>query len=190
MAPETEAGERQLVEAAQRNPERFAELYERNFERVYAFVSRRVSSRAEAEDITADVFHQALKNIGRFEWRGVPFLAWLYRIAANAIADKLKLSAREADPPDDIPDEAGMQAVEARASLFRLVATLPDDQRRVVQMRFAEEKSVREIAKAMGRSEGAVKQLQFRALQALRAQVAPAGMKAVPGGKPGEGANA
>src|SRR5438874_7284382 len=75
------ADERLLIEAAQHDPSRFAELYENNFERVYAYVVRRVHSREEAEDITAEVFHQALLNIGRFEWRGVPFAAWLLRIA-------------------------------------------------------------------------------------------------------------
>lgn len=173
MTSETATDERLLVEAAQRDPARFAELYERNFERVYAFVARRVSRRAEAEDITADVFHQALRKIGSFEWRGVPFVAWLYRIAANEIVDRARDAARETDAPADIPDEKGMAAIEARASVFRLVESLPQDQRRVVEMRFGEEKSVREIAELMGRSEGAIKQLQFRALQALRARVTP-----------------
>jgi RNA polymerase sigma-70 factor, ECF subfamily len=87
--------ERLLVEAAQRDASRFAELYERNFERVYAFVVRRVRNRAEAEDLTSDVFHRALANLPRFEWRGVPFAAWLYRMAANAIADRLKPDCRQ-----------------------------------------------------------------------------------------------
>ncbi len=78
--------ERLLIEAAQKDPSRFAELYEENFERAYAFVARRVRDRHQAQDITSEVFQQALSNLGRFEWRGVPFAAWLYRIAANAIA--------------------------------------------------------------------------------------------------------
>ena len=81
--PATEE-ERLLIEAAQRNPGRFAELYERNFDLVYAYVARRVGSRAEAEDVTAEVFQQALANLPRFEWRGVAFAAWLRRMAANA----------------------------------------------------------------------------------------------------------
>ena len=70
-----EADERLLVEAAQKDPARFGELYELNFERVYAYVLRRVRSRTETEDVTADVFHHALANLKRFEWRGVPFAA-------------------------------------------------------------------------------------------------------------------
>jgi RNA polymerase sigma-70 factor, ECF subfamily len=80
--------ERPLIEAAQKDPGRFAELYEANFERVYAFIVRRVHDRTEAEDLTAEVFQHALANLSRFEWRGVPFVVWLYRIAANTIAGR------------------------------------------------------------------------------------------------------
>ena len=90
-----EEHERQLIEAAQKDPSRFAELYEENFGRVWAFVIRRVHDRSAAQDITSEVFHQALANVKRFEWRGVPFAAWLYRIAANAIADHFAKSVRE-----------------------------------------------------------------------------------------------
>ena len=83
--------ERLLIEAAQQDPKRFAELYEANFERVYAFIVRRVHDRTQAEDLTSEVFHHALRNLSRFEWRGVPFAVWLYRIAANAIADAWRL---------------------------------------------------------------------------------------------------
>ena len=167
-----EADERLLVEAAQRDPSRFAELYQQNFERVYAFILRRVQERAQAEDLTSEVFHQALKNLNRYEWRGVPFAAWLLRIASNAIADHMRQAAREQNlaEDEDVDPKGGMQEVEQRATLFAMVSTLPADQQTVIRMRFAEEKSIREIAKALGRTEGAVKQLQFRALDKLRAQ--------------------
>lgn len=174
-APKLEAeDERQLIEAAQRDASRFAELYERNFERVYAFVVRRVRSRAEAEDVTSEVFHRALANLRRFEWRDVPFAAWLYRMAANAIADRRQQASRETELPeaaDDIEDPVAMRQVEERAALFRLVQELPADQYRVVIMRFVEQKSIREIAGELRRSEGAIKQLQFRALENLRARM-------------------
>lgn len=176
-APQPEGeDERRLIEAAQRDRTRFAELYQRNFERVYAFVAGRVHNRAEAEDVTSEVFHRALANLNRFEWRGVPFAAWLYRLAANAIADRRQQAARETELPgaaDDIaaPDPVAMRQVEDRATLFRLVGELPPDQRRVVVMRFVEQKSIREIAQQLQRSEGAVKQLQFRALEHLRARM-------------------
>jgi RNA polymerase sigma-70 factor, ECF subfamily len=168
-APTNDVDERLLVEAAKRDPARFADLYERNVYGVYAYVSRRVNSREEAEDITADVFHHALANLKTFEWRGAPFAAWLMRIAAHRMIDRWRSTAREAGSPVDnnFPDRP-MEDVEQRAALFQLVKRLPEDQRRVVVLRFVEEKSIREIAQELRRSEGAVKQLQFRALQKLR----------------------
>jgi RNA polymerase sigma-70 factor (ECF subfamily) len=166
------AKERLLVEAAQKDPGRFAELYKANFERVYAFIARRVGVQDLAEDLTSEVFHKALANLARFDWRGIPFAAWLLRIAANLVTDQWKRSAKEVigDPPEAISD-VDMEEVEHRARLFRMVELLPPDQRRVIGMRFAEGKSIREIAQELGRSEGAVKQLQFRGLQELRAQI-------------------
>ncbi|HXZ39413.1 MAG TPA: sigma-70 family RNA polymerase sigma factor [Terriglobales bacterium] len=167
-----QADERLLVEAAQKDPARFAELYELHFDRVYLFIARRIGDRDVAEDLTSDVFHKALANLKQFEWRGVPFGAWLLRIAANAVTDRGKRSGRElsfAEPPE-IAAQADMGEVEDGARLFRLVNDLPEDQRQVVVMRFAEEKSIREIAGQIGRSEGAVKQLQFRGLENLRAR--------------------
>lgn len=173
--PLAEAEERLLIEAAQKDPRRFAELYEANFERVYSYVARRVRDRGAAEDVTADVFHQALANLGRFEWRGVPFAAWLYRIAANAIIDRGKRAARESGSvaPETAgdPREPAIEDCERRAALYRLVRELPEDQRRVIVRRFADQRSIREIANELERSEGAVKQLQFRALETLRARM-------------------
>jgi RNA polymerase sigma-70 factor (ECF subfamily) len=178
--------ERLLVEAAKRDPARFADLYEYNFERVYAYVSRRLSDRGAAEDVTSEVFQQALANLDRFEWRGTPFVAWLLRMASNAVVDYWRRTSREQQLPDDdgpqsFPvDPANIEQVERQALVFRLVRTLPADQRRVIEMRFAEEKHIREIAQELGRSEGSIKQLQFRAIQALREQLQ------VPKGSAGE----
>jgi RNA polymerase sigma-70 factor (ECF subfamily) len=167
-----EADEWLLVEAAQHDPARFADLYTRNFHAVYAYVARRTASREEAEDVTSQVFHQALANLHRFEWRGAPFAAWLIRIAANSLADHWRLRARETgDPPDDELSDDSMENVERRAALFQLVDRLPADQRRVIAMRFVEQKSIREIAQELKRTEGAIKQLQFRALEKLRASM-------------------
>ena len=161
--------ERSLIEAAQADPARFIDLYERNFDRVYAYVARRAASRAEAEDITSEVFEQALTHLRKYQWRGVPFVAWLFRIAANALADRWRQTSRDADgPPPDVPDGRESEDIERRAMIAQLVDRLPDAQRQVIEMRFAGEKSIREIAAALDRSEGAVKQLQLRALQNLR----------------------
>lgn len=172
MSQATASDERLLIEAAQNDPSRFAELYDQNFHRVYAFVARRVRDRAEAQDLTAHVFHQALANLEKFKWRGAPFITWLYRIASNAIADQARRKMRETGEPADAASETSvprdLENVERRARLFREVENLPADQRRVIVLRFADELSIREIATMLGRTEGAVKQLQFRGLENLR----------------------
>jgi RNA polymerase sigma-70 factor (ECF subfamily) len=161
--------ERLLIEAAQADPARFVELYDRHVDRVYAYVSRRTGSRTVAEDVTSTVFARALTNLPRFEWRGVPIIAWLLRIAANAIADHWKREGRDShDPPPDTADEREHQELERRVALFQLVDRLPPAQQQVIRMRFVEDRTIREVAVALDRSEGAVKQLQLRALEHLR----------------------
>ena len=128
------------------------------------------TARPDVQDLTSEVFQHALASLGRFEWRGVPFAAWLYRIAANAVADHYTRAARERGAADVPVPTAEDEEIERRAFLYRAMRTLPPDQRRVVEMRFGDERSIADIARALGRSEGAVKQLQFRAIQALREQ--------------------
>ena len=166
--------ERLLVEAAQSDSARFDALYELHFERVYGFIAGRVSDRATAEDLTSDVFYKALANLKSYEWRGVPFIAWLLRMATNAIIDRSQRVSRERPMTDDPPDpgvKPDMRVIEHRARLFQLVKGLPETQRRVVQERFADQRSIREIAERLGKSEGAIKQLQLRALERLRTQM-------------------
>jgi RNA polymerase sigma-70 factor, ECF subfamily len=180
LKPSPEACDEQaLLEAAQRDPGKFDALYELHFERVYAFVVGRVHDRTMAEDLTADVFHKALAGLPKYEWRGAPFAAWLFRIAANAIIDQHKREQRgfadseissANEPPADAM-EMDLQVVEYRTRLFQLVGRLPEAQRLVIRQRFIEQRSIREIAQQLGKTPGAVKQLQFRALQSLRTQM-------------------
>ena len=173
------ADEQILVQAAQSDPAKFEALYELHFERIYYFVASRVQDRATAEDLTSEVFHKALAHLPTFEWRGTPFAAWLFRIASNAIADQYRRDSREQPPSTDPPNPDGLQdpsspdleVVLYNARLFRLVDQLPTAQRRVVHERFVEQRTIREIAERLKKSEGAIKQLQFRALQTLRAQM-------------------
>ncbi len=174
--------ERQLVAAARSEPARFGDLYDLHFERVYAFVAGRVRSRADAEELTAEVFHKALHALPNFEWRGAPFGAWLIRIAANAIADRWVRLARERGAPSeaepascDPPADIEIARAEESAHLFRLVDALPRDQRDVIIERFVHERSIRDTAARLGKSEGAVKQLQLRAVQQLRARMTTRG---------------
>lgn len=167
-----DSSERLLIEAAQADPRRFGDLYELHFDRVYAYVTRRVRDRATAQDLTADVFEHALSAIQRYEWRGLPFSAWLYRIAANRIADYSSRLAQERELPEFVDcNEPDYDDIEKRATLFRAVRELPEDQRRVIELRFVEQKSLREVAEEMHRSEGAIKQLQFRGLETLRTRM-------------------
>jgi RNA polymerase sigma-70 factor (ECF subfamily) len=168
-----------LVQAAQSDPAKFDALYELYFNRVYYFLSARVRDRATAEDLTSEVFHKALANLPNYEWRGVPFAAWLFRIASNALADQYKRSSREHFSPDDPPEASAhadltsrdLEAIDHQVQLFGLVNKLPAVQRRVIYERFVDQRTIREIAARLKKSEGAIKQLQFRALQTLRAQM-------------------
>ena len=160
--------EREQVEAAKRDPAQFAALYEANFFRVYAYLARRTSRREIAEDLTQEVFRDALLNLQKFEWRGTPFAAWLLRMAANAVADYYSKANRNNAEPIEIPPDPAEHQIERAAMLYQLVDRLPAAQQRVIEARFVEDKSIREIALELERSEGAIKQLQLRALENLR----------------------
>lgn len=164
--------ERQLVLAAQRDRAAFAPLYERYVDQIFAYVFTLIRDRELAEDVTAATFAKAIEELPRFEWRGVPYSAWLYRVAANLVARSkrrpawVELDSRLASD-DDGPFEVVQRhsrADEVRAA----VASLPEDQRQAVVLRFGGDMRNREIAEIMDRSEGAVKLLTFRALTSLR----------------------
>jgi len=174
----SQAEERLLIEGAQHDRARFADVYDEYFEIIYAYIARRVQRRSEAEDVTAEVFRKALENLPRFKWTGAPFASWLLRIAGNTIVDRAKRAARETNASSDESEapaksspQMDLESAERSRHLFRLLSELPEDQHRVITLRFAEEKSIREIAAELARSEGAVKQLQFRALENLRKRV-------------------
>jgi RNA polymerase sigma-70 factor (ECF subfamily) len=181
----SDAEERLLIEAAKRDPARFVELYVDNFPRVYAYIVRRLQDRETAEDLTSAVFHKALESLPRFTWRGVPFGAWLMRIASNMIADQRMRAGKELNADVETMDtshdhkvpgdlQLNLEKDERIARLIHLVDQLPEDQRLVISLRFGAEKSIREIANQLGRSEGAIKQLQFRGLENLRSRLGSA----------------
>ena len=178
QSPEVESDEA-LVARAKHDLEAFGCLHGRYVEPVYHFAYRRVKNHAVAEEITARVFHRALEQLARFEWRGIPFGAWLMRIATNLIHDHNGHTQRHISLQDWVDDGAGIvgadPSVEAAYTarqtadvVWQAVAILPRVHQQVLVLRFAREMSIREIARAMGRSEGAVKQLLFRAMKRLR----------------------
>jgi RNA polymerase sigma-70 factor (ECF subfamily) len=168
-----------LVARAKRDREAFGCLYDRYVDQVYQFTYRRVKDHTIAEDITARVFFRALEQLPRFEWRGIPFGGWLMRIAANLIHDHNGHAQRHVSLQDWAEDRAAMAgsdphmeeqyaARQAGSMLWQTVSTLPMVEHQVLVYRFARDMSVREVATAMGRTEGAVKQLLFRAVKRLR----------------------
>lgn len=172
-----------LVAAAQRDPRAFGPLYELYVDRIYRYAYRRVGSHQEAEDITAQTFQQALQALPSYEWRGLPFGAWLFRIAANLVYRRGRSAGREV-PVEDVgvfsawedtdDDPADQVARTERASeVAALVRRLPPDQQRALVLKFSHGLPNKEIGELMGRSEGAVKQLVHRALVTLRTQMEP-----------------
>ncbi len=164
-----------LVETAKHDPEAFGLLYERYFGRIYNYAYNHTGDQAQAEDVTAQTFKQALENFHRYEWRGVPFGAWLYRIASNVIVGQHRKS-RPSTPFEDAletpldgptPEEAFLGA-ERNLELKEAVRRLPPAQAQAIILRFAQNLSYLEIAQAIGRTEGAVKQLIHRGLVTLR----------------------
>ena len=164
--------ERQQILAAQRDRAAFAPLYERYADQIFAYAYMLTKDKEQAEDVTAATFAKAIEELPRFQWRGVPYSAWLYRVAGNMVARERRRPgwielepqhAAEMTDPADVAVELSRDA-DVRAA----VAALPADQRQVVVLRFGGELRNREIGELMGRSEGAVKLLTFRALTTLR----------------------
>ena len=169
--------EKSLVERAQRHDaEAFAQLYEEHFDKIYRYIALKIGDRTQAEDMTQQVFLKALRSIASFKPRGFPFSAWLFRIAHNLVVDYLrKRSKRLAAPlPDSIPashDSDPQQVVEQKLDIEQLlIATqhLTPAQREVISLRFTSELPINEVARTMGKSQGAIKALQHSAIVALR----------------------
>jgi RNA polymerase sigma-70 factor (ECF subfamily) len=188
------ADERDLVERSRQGDRAaFGEIYQRHVDRVFAYVHFRVRERALAEDLTQDIFMQAIRGLDGYEWQG-SIAPWLLRIARNAVIDHWRrmgrrpertLSAVEAGEGDEdernrimrlavSEEEQGLERADRaleRARIARAAKHLTELQQRVLALRFAADLSIRETAEAMGRSEGAIKNLQHHAVRALRQQL-------------------
>ena len=165
--------------AQQKDQEAFARLYEGYFDKIYRYIVIKIGNQTEAEDMTQQVFLNALESISSFRWQGFPFSAWLYRIAHNQVVDhfrkKSKRPATFDDPPLHISDsnkDADPHKVTERnmdmEQLLEASQQLTEAQREVISLRFTSDLSTAEVAKIMGKSEGAVKALQHSAILALR----------------------
>jgi RNA polymerase sigma-70 factor (ECF subfamily) len=165
--------ERLLVEAAQRDRAAFDKLYDKYFDQIYSYVYYHCGNREQAEDITAATFQRGLENLPNFRWRGVPYSAWLYRVASNLLSrDRrrppwLELQEDRLGETDDEPDVAWLRREES-TELHDAIRALPHDQRQAILLRFFAGMPNREVGKVMNRSEGAVKLLVFRGVSNLR----------------------
>lgn len=164
-----------LVDAARRlDDAAWAAIYERHSREVYAYIYFRLGDQHVAEDLAADVFVRAIAGIKNYAWRGTPLLAWLYRIAHNVTVDYRKSSARRAQHTTDFEAEAvedgrdALGARDERSDMMRAIRRLTDDQQQVIILRFYGGLSNAEVARVVGKPEGAVKALQARGLRSLR----------------------
>ena len=178
MTIDDAAIERLVDEARAGDAWAFGQLFDHFHLPVYRYVASRVRHPSDAEDLTQLVFVKALEALPRYESRGIPFGGWLFRLARNAVIDHVRTSHEHADlaqsaeraGADAGPDELAVirQEIEAVRSAL---ATLTDDQRDAISLRFFAGLSAREAAEAMGKQEGTIRGLQFRAIAALRRQL-------------------
>lgn len=175
-----ELGDSELVALAKEDQAAFGELYERYLQKIYSYVYYRTGNVHDAEDLTAKVFVRALSHISNYVEKGVPFQAWLYRIAHNLVAnwhrdqgrrkiialDDYVVHSLRSEAPDQISEER-----EEQSQLLEAFRRLPDDRQQLVLLKFVERMSNAEIGVIMGRTEGAIKSLYHRTLLALREEM-------------------
>ena len=182
--------ERLVAQAQRGNPEAFARIFDAYAGPVHRFIASRVNRPSDAEDLTQLVFVKALEALPRYESRGIPFGGWLFRLARNAVIDQARtrrdhvslVAAASRATEDAGPEDTAFLRDDIQR-VARALADLTDDQREVIELRFFAGLSVSETAEAMGRQDGTVRGLQFRALGALRRSLgidaaAPAGVSA------------
>ena len=169
-----------LVCASQGDRDALGQLYGRYIDRIFNYVYYRTGNLHDAEDLTARVFQRAMNHIHNYTDRGVPFSAWLYRIAHNLVANWHRDRSRKQEIPlNDLPvlpskgdhPERNLVRSQEQESLLRLIRRLPPERQNLLILKFVENMSNAEIGKIMGRSEGAVKSLYHRTLLALRDQI-------------------
>ena len=167
--------DRLVTEAKAGDREAFGRIFDAYAVPIHRFIASRVNSPSDAEDLTQLVFVKALEALPRYEARGIPFGGWLFRLARNAIIDQIRtrrdhlsLVAAVTRETDDAGPEAKAALREDLDRVARAMTELTDDQREVIALRFFAGLSVLEAAVAMGRQEGTIRGLQFRAIASLR----------------------
>ena len=176
----TTADVRALVERAQRGDRRALEdLYLLYFDRIYSYLHVSVGNRHDAEDLTTQTFLKMLESIGKFRWQSAPFSAWLFRIAHNLAMDHFR-AARRWQPEEEVPEpepdestsaEAGAFEAIGRRSMLELIEELSLEQQQVLTLKFVFNFANADVATILGKTEGAIKSLQHRALLSLQKQL-------------------
>jgi RNA polymerase sigma-70 factor, ECF subfamily len=171
---------RVLVERAQQGDRgALEELYLIHFDRIYSYLHVSVGNRHDAEDLTTQTFLKMLESIGRFRWQSAPFSAWLFRIAHNLAMDHFRANRRW-QPEEEVPEpdadestsaEAGAFESIGRKSMLELIDDLSGEQQQVLTLKFVFNFSNAEAATILGKTEGAIKSLQHRALVSLQKQI-------------------
>ena len=172
--------------ACRGNPEAFSHLYEKNVTRIYNYIYYRIGSASDAEDITSRVFYRAFGHINSYVEKGVPFSAWLYRIAHNLIANWHRDSLRRKEVPLEdhleLPHRADqpekmLEKNQETELLLKGIRKISSDRQQLILLKYLENLSNAEIAQIMGRSEGAIKSLYHRALLSLRVEMEEIGYR-------------
>jgi RNA polymerase sigma-70 factor (ECF subfamily) len=168
--------ENQLVEAAKRDPERFAELYDKYVEQIYRYVYRRVSDQAIAEDLVSQSFYDALSHLKSYEYKGYPFSAWLYKIAHNNVLKWYRVHFRsqkvnledmtELSDDQDVMEEESVR--QEKQGVMDLLQKLEHEERELIRLKYFEEVSNIEIGQIMGISANNVGVKLYRALKRLK----------------------
>jgi len=172
---------RRLVERAQQaDRAALEELYLIHFDRIYSYLHMSVGNRHDAEDLTTQTFLKMLESIGRFRWQAAPFSAWLFRIAHNLAMDHFR-ARRRWQPEEEVPEPPGSEEPSAefeamqsigRQSMMELIERLSPEQQQVLTLKFVFNFPNADVATILGKTEGAIKSLQHRALGSLQKQIA------------------
>jgi RNA polymerase sigma-70 factor (ECF subfamily) len=179
-ANDSSADVRRLVERAQEGDRQaLEELYLLHFDRIYSYLHMSIGNRHDAEDLTTQTFMKMLESIKRFRWQSAPFSAWLFRIAHNLAMDHFRASRRwqpeeeVPEPPDETEPSAEAAAMQTigRQSMLELIDGLSAEQQQVLTLKFVFNLPNAEVATILGKTEGAIKSLQHRALVALQKQI-------------------
>jgi RNA polymerase sigma-70 factor (ECF subfamily) len=173
---EAQKEEEALIHRAKYDPHAFGVLYERYLRKIYTYLYYRTGNHADAEDLTSRVFHKAYVHLPGYEHLGLPFSAWLYRIAHNMVANwyrdqgRRKIVGLNEAVRHSSGDDPGFSTEDAaeREKLYKLIRQLPEERQQVIILKFAEGYSNAEIGRILGRSEGAIKSLYHRTLLLLR----------------------